>query len=76
MGDTDSRRGRGIKRAWRGRSQVKEPRRQDVHEWGTQAARRRGMNRGLERQNWGPQERRGEESVHGKEAWKKGVEAS
>lgn len=31
------------------------------------------MNGGLERQNWGTQERGGgEESVHGKKVWKRG----
>lgn len=75
MGDTDRRVGRDIKGVWRGRGQVREPRRQDMHEWRTQEARRKGMNGGLERQNRGIQERREEEErVHGKEAWRKRVE--
>lgn len=69
-GDTDSRVGREIKGVWRGRGQVREPRRQDMHGWGTQAARRKGTNGGLERQNWGIQER----GRTGERSWERGLE--
>ena len=49
MGCTDSRKGRGIHGVWRGRGQDKGPGTQDVHEWGTSEAGRRGRNGGLER---------------------------
>lgn len=42
---------RGEKGVWRGRSQVRELRRQDVYEWGTQAVGRRSERRTRE-QNW------------------------
>lgn len=74
MGDTDSRGEKGIKGVWRGRGQV---RRQDVHEWGPQAAGEGAVNGGLQRQNGGTHEKGdGEERVHGKEAWRKWVGGS